>query len=93
MAQAKRPQIEEALTFLLEKNEPKNNRIGDYRRIIDRELKQMIKVRKDVFSRKWYLDQIRKSFDNYQMDKLNRKEENLQSNEQLYKLCIPIIQN
>ena len=39
--------MEEALTFLLEKNEPKDNRIGHYRRTIDRELKQMLKVRED----------------------------------------------
>ena len=76
MAQAKRPQIEEALTFLLEKNEPKDNRIGDYRRIIDRELKQMLKVRKDVLSRKWYLDRIRKSFDDYQTQKRKNNREN-----------------
>ena len=53
------------MTLLLEKNEPEDNDIDHYRRTIDKELNQMLNVRKDVFAKKWYKDRIRKSFDDY----------------------------
>ena len=72
LVRAKRPQIEEALTFLLEENEPNDNDIGHYRQTIDRELKKMLNVGKNVFSKKWYKDRVRKSFDDYRTQKKAR---------------------
>ena len=64
------------MTFLLEENEPNDNDIGHYRQTIDRELKKMLNVRKDVFSKKWYKDRIRKSFDDYQTQNDQKKAKN-----------------
>ena len=77
LVQAKRPQIEEALAFLLEENEPNDNDIGHYRQTIDRELKKMLNVGKNVFSKKWYKDRVRKSFDNYRTQKKSEDQKKL----------------
>ena len=60
-----------ALNFLLEKNKPKDDNIRHYQQGIKKELKKMLNVRKDVFSKKWYKDRIRKSFDDYHTEKIS----------------------
>ena len=60
------------MTFLLEKNAPDDDSIGHYRQTIDRELKQMLDVQENVFSKKCYKDRMRKSFDDYQTQKKSK---------------------
>ena len=45
--------VEEALILLLEKNKPKDNSIGNYRKTIDKDLKQMLNLRRNIFAKKW----------------------------------------
>ena len=63
MSRAKRPEIEELLTRLFDEIEPKDERVGQYRKRIETQLKRQVKFRKNIFNKNWFMKRIQDAFD------------------------------
>ena len=63
MSRAKRPEIEELLTRLFDEIEPKDERVGQYGKRIETQLRKRLKFRIDILKRDWFKRRIQVAFD------------------------------
>ena len=54
MSRAKRPEIEELLTLLFDEIEPKDERVGQYGKRIETQLRKRLQYRIDILKRDWF---------------------------------------
>ena len=96
MPQAKRPEIEELLTLLFDEIEPKDERVTNFRKRVETQLKKRLKYRKNILKQPWFKKRIQVAFDASQ----KRLQQNIHSilifvsiKETRRKYSIPVIYN
>ena len=92
MPQAKRPKIVEMLKLLFDEIKPKDERVGQYGKRIEMQLKKRLKYRKNILKQPWFKKRIQVAFDASQkrLQQHNAHEMTCLCVNSFYELNIPI---